>query len=272
MEKYIYKLTNLLNNKIYIGQTNNINRRMQEHKHDKRKNKPIHAAIVKYGWENFKLDILYYGENYNEEEKKWIKFYDSQNKDKGYNIVEGGQDSSGESNPASVLTQEQVNNVVELLLNTDKTTREISEETGVSIRNIEHINVGDSWHDPKYQYPIRTNGRLSNDKVNKIIDLLQNTDYSYDVIFEIVNVPKYIIGNINLGKYYKKDNLVYPIRDIHKNKKEMVKKAIDLLSNTNLNYNEIAEITALSIYTISKINCGTSWKQENINYPIRNNK
>lgn len=272
MEKYVYKLTNLINDKIYIGQTNNIDRRMQEHKHDKRNNKPIHAAIVKYGWENFMLDILYYGEDYNEEEKKWIKFYDSQNKDKGYNIVKGGQDSSGESNPAAVLTQEQVDNVIKLLLNTNKSTREISKETGVSIRNIEHINVGDSWHDKKYKYPIRKNNRLSDDIVNKIIDLLQNTNYSYEEIYVIVNVPKNIIGNINLGINYKKNTLTYPIRDVNKDKKEMVKKAIDLLSNTNLNYKEIAEITNFSIGVISKINRGVSWKQETIKYPIRNNK
>ena len=35
MKKSIYKITNLINNKCYIGQTNNITRRFQEHKNMK---------------------------------------------------------------------------------------------------------------------------------------------------------------------------------------------------------------------------------------------
>lgn len=31
MKKYVYKITNLINNKVYIGQTNNLERRMKEH-------------------------------------------------------------------------------------------------------------------------------------------------------------------------------------------------------------------------------------------------
>lgn len=49
MNKCVYKITNNINGKIYIGQTNNLKRRLQEHKHDKRMNHPIHNAIVKYG-------------------------------------------------------------------------------------------------------------------------------------------------------------------------------------------------------------------------------
>ena len=108
MVKYIYKITNNINGKIYIGQTNDLKRRTQEHKHDKRKDKYLYRAIKKYGWDNFSVDILYYGEDYNKEEKKWIEFYGSRNREKGYTVAEGGQDNSGEHNPASVLTQQEV--------------------------------------------------------------------------------------------------------------------------------------------------------------------
>jgi group I intron endonuclease len=58
MVHYIYKLTSP-NGKIYIGQTNNFNGRMAEHKSNSkwRKNK-LYNNIRKYGWENFTKEII----------------------------------------------------------------------------------------------------------------------------------------------------------------------------------------------------------------------
>ena len=53
---YIYKITNKINNKIYIGQTNNIKRRFNSHKNNKRS--VISKAINKYGVENFTFEII----------------------------------------------------------------------------------------------------------------------------------------------------------------------------------------------------------------------
>lgn len=53
---YLYKITNLVNNKIYIGQTNDPKQRWSHHKSDA--NKPIMAisrAMNKYGISNLKL-------------------------------------------------------------------------------------------------------------------------------------------------------------------------------------------------------------------------
>lgn len=69
MEKYVYKIENNINHKIYIGQTNNLERRIKEHRHDKRMNHPIYNAIHKYGWDNFSVETLYFGEDYNTKEK-----------------------------------------------------------------------------------------------------------------------------------------------------------------------------------------------------------
>ena len=67
MIHYIYCYTNLINNKKYVGQTNNLERRRKQHIQDSihchkgrevSYNLPFHAAIRKYGIENFNFEIL----------------------------------------------------------------------------------------------------------------------------------------------------------------------------------------------------------------------
>lgn len=57
---YIYKITNILNGKIYIGQTSeSIRRRFKRHIYDsKSKETSIARAIRKYGHENFSVEVL----------------------------------------------------------------------------------------------------------------------------------------------------------------------------------------------------------------------
>lgn len=52
----IYKITNLLNNKCYIGQSRNIYRRWQAHRYAN-DSYPLHVAMKKYGMENFSFEI-----------------------------------------------------------------------------------------------------------------------------------------------------------------------------------------------------------------------
>lgn len=86
----IYKITNKLNNKVYIGQSNNIQRRFEEHKYQE-KNSAIHNAIKKYGLENFNFEIIEECslEELDEKEIFWIKYYNSF--EDGYNLTLGGQ-------------------------------------------------------------------------------------------------------------------------------------------------------------------------------------
>ena len=75
---FIYKITNLLNNKVYIGKTElTFELRWRDHK--------------KYGEENFFTEIIEQCNNkiINEREKYWIEFYDSYNN--GYNSTLGGE-------------------------------------------------------------------------------------------------------------------------------------------------------------------------------------
>lgn len=96
---FIYKITNLVNNKIYIGQTTStIEKRFQEHileaKADRATSILLNRAICKYGEENFKVEKIEFCGNkeLNEREKFWIKKLDSHySLGNGYNISWGGQ-------------------------------------------------------------------------------------------------------------------------------------------------------------------------------------
>ena len=60
----IYKITNLVNGKVYIGQSVDIYERWAEHKYNmsytKYQNILLYKAFHKYGIENFSFDIIDY--------------------------------------------------------------------------------------------------------------------------------------------------------------------------------------------------------------------
>lgn len=98
MKQYqtIYLITNLVNNKIYIGKhtTNDLNDNYFG------SGVIIKEAIKKYGIQNFSKVYLHIGtelnnKELNELEKYYIKLYNSTDKNVGYNLTEGGDGGSG---------------------------------------------------------------------------------------------------------------------------------------------------------------------------------
>lgn len=93
---FIYFITNLLNNKIYIGQTNNPSLRWSQHKSNAKYNRgrqAITRAIIKYGIDNFKFEVITSCETQIEADKseeEFIAKYSSRDPNKGYNIHAGG--------------------------------------------------------------------------------------------------------------------------------------------------------------------------------------
>jgi group I intron endonuclease len=92
---YIYKITNIVTKKAYIGETiQDVNKRWNTHKNLAKLNKGCPAlkeALNKYGIENFKFEVLIicFDEDRLIYEKEYITKYNTIAPN-GYNISEGG--------------------------------------------------------------------------------------------------------------------------------------------------------------------------------------
>lgn len=96
----IYKIENLVNGKVYIGQSINVANRWRVHRYDLRNNRRVGSHLQnawnKYGEENFKFEIIEEcsSTELNEREIYWIEYY----KNTGvYNLTDGGE---GIKNPS----------------------------------------------------------------------------------------------------------------------------------------------------------------------------
>ncbi len=97
----IYKITNTLNGKFYIGKTKQkLSRRITQHKYDSKKGSlGLGAAIRKYGWENFTVEVIETCpiDKLNEREIFFIAELNSKSPN-GYNLTDGGD---GTVNPSA---------------------------------------------------------------------------------------------------------------------------------------------------------------------------
>lgn len=94
---FIYKITNTLTGKVYIGQTKrNPHTRFDEHMNDKSSTDYFHCAVRKYGSDAFTFEVIDTAssqDELNQKEIKWIERYNAYAKDvtsNGYNTNYGG--------------------------------------------------------------------------------------------------------------------------------------------------------------------------------------
>jgi group I intron endonuclease len=91
----IYKATNTITGKSYVGYSSNFHRRKIAHK-TKSKNGSkyhFHNSIRKYGFDSIDWEILYEGNDALTQETRFIKEHDTFHN--GYNLTEGGEGASG---------------------------------------------------------------------------------------------------------------------------------------------------------------------------------
>jgi group I intron endonuclease len=108
---YIYKITNKLNNKCYIGKTKNLENRFYQHCYGHHKHKSlIHLAIKKYGKDNFLFEPIFESESeqeISEKEKFFIDKFNSLNPN-GYNLVDFNTNGNLIFNPNTLVKMSKV--------------------------------------------------------------------------------------------------------------------------------------------------------------------
>lgn len=281
-KKYIYQIRNKINGKCYIGQSVNPQKRFLEHtRKSSNSNLKITRSVQKYGRENFELNILYYGEDYNEKERYYIQFFDSIKN--GYNIAQGGEEPPlhcGEAHQNAKLQLSQVHDIQNMLME-QHSLREVSAAFSlVSLDQICRINKGTQWHDENLQYPLTHNFRaLHKDKVEAIINEIKKNDKTLREIGKLFGVCKSTVVNINQGynSTARKIENTFPIRNEeedlrNKTSIEKVREIQDLLLHTNLTTKEISQKTSVNTTVINNINRGVYHIDKNLQYPLRKNK
>lgn len=161
--KGIYKFTNNINGKVYIGQSINLEKRYGEHKRGhvnsnySNYDTKFYRALRKYGFDNFSYEILeqsndFTFEELNKLEVEYIDYYNSYNN--GYNTQPGG-DNCG---TPRVLDVDKVLQIKDRIVNTKDLFSEIAKEYSVEESLITMINNGKVWNwIGNTDFPLRKN-------------------------------------------------------------------------------------------------------------------
>lgn len=182
MKAGIYLIKNLINNKIYVGQSINVKTRISKHKSYLRsgshENQHLQRAFNKYGESSFEFVILETCDvsEIDKKELHYIKKFDSMNIEKGYNLESGGNEGKivsestkekkrGKNNPMygkkdsaetkvkkivssrgknAKLTENDVIRIKEMLIE-GITQKEIGECFGVELTTINKIARFKNW-------------------------------------------------------------------------------------------------------------------------------
>lgn len=148
----IYKITNLINGKIYIGKSINIQRRFKEHSNvNNHKDTWLYQAMDKYGIDNFEFEVV---EECNENdlldlEKEWILRTSSF--PNGYNMTMGGEWGGGYFK----LTPQSLEELINDLQNTSIDYYSLSDKYGINLNSLSSVNTGKTYFNSNLNYPLR---------------------------------------------------------------------------------------------------------------------
>lgn len=159
---YIYKITNDINDKVYVGKSEySIQKRWKEHLKDSKKRKnekrPLYNAMNKYGPEHFFIELVEETDNLSEREQFWIDYYDAYYN--GYNGTKGGDGSRRLDYDLVISTYKKVQNVAE--------TAKLCNVHYDSVRKILKGN----------NVAIKSNGEVTQDQSNVRVEMYDKNDH-----------------------------------------------------------------------------------------------
>lgn len=210
---------------VYVGQTCNLDERHRAHTeydpfnvNTREYDYPLSRGIRKYGQDEYELIILEDNipkDELNARERYWIRYYDTCFN--GYNQTLGGASPS-----TPKLNEQVIDQIIELLRNSDYTFEEIAAKTQTSLTHVYNVNIGARRHRDELEYPIRsvrskgTKGlKFSPEECLEIHEEILKQDKSYKEIAQLFGCSADAISDISRGKTkaYRYDDLyVYPLR------------------------------------------------------------
>lgn len=230
MKGIIYKITNKVNGKSYIGQTRyTIEFRWRQHQH-KKDNTYFHNAIHKYGIDNFSIEILEECDikNLNSREIFYIAKYDTFNN--GYNLTIGGDgnrrlllDNSYDEIKELYLSGFSSNKIAELYKVDKASIVKILKSLGVKIRsnklNINHQEFLELKQDYQSGYSIKELAKRYDCSPSGLKGLLIRKGVDLRIKYNILNDEKgqedlindYLDGILKLSEIQKKYHCSYSI-------------------------------------------------------------
>lgn len=180
----IYKIQNIENNKIYIGQSVDIAQRWREHRSDaliNRDNSILHKAIKKYGEFNFSYEIIEEcsKEQLDEREIYWIQYYNSMAPN-GYNQTSGGYSGQGELFRKPVLQYDLKGNFIQEFESASEAARQLN----VFKSNLTAACRGESTQCGGFQWKYKD----SDKKISIISDKSGKIVYQYDKQMNLIAI------------------------------------------------------------------------------------
>jgi group I intron endonuclease len=189
----IYKITNNVTKKSYVGQSGRLENRLSNHKKiafdekTKQYNDELYKDIRKYGIENFSFDILE-TISLDELEEKWIQKECKNNKVYNKNLFPHSKNQC----QLKVFSEEQVLDIISLLKDNKLSNIKIAKKYNCSPATIDNINNGMTYLLKNETYPIReykNEGELNHNALYTDVEVLKiRTEYKYHTLNELFNL------------------------------------------------------------------------------------
>lgn len=208
MRYFIYVIDNTINDKLYVGITNNPAARWRGHRKDSLTSmRLLYKAMRKYGVENFEMVLLETVKTKDEAKAReifWIDHLKTHCKQNGYNMTFGGDSGGaiGTKNAKAILTEEEVVTIYELS-KTSETFVSISRQFNISESTVAAIAKGKIWvevtgHSGSEPKRRRVKSPLTEQDVIDIYTMTQN-GVNRLLISKQFNVTKGTVSNIARG-------------------------------------------------------------------------